>query len=171
MWQPKKLGEEAVNSSYTSTALSLREVRTGTQTDQGPGERSWCSSHRRVLLTGLVKVQSTFRRRTQYFRDARTLEWPPKTAAAVEWSQWEWNALESRRQAVCAADSGAKIAIQAWWRSPEDCKWIPDNWTLGYLYFWSMVLLCSDCDCIQILPSWSKKVLYLFVIIFLGAKQ
>jgi hypothetical protein len=37
---------------------SLKEVRTGTQTGQNLGGRSWCRGHGRVLLTGLLTLLS-----------------------------------------------------------------------------------------------------------------
>ena len=37
-------------------SLSLKEGRTGTQTGQEPGGRSWCRGHGGVLLTGLLPM-------------------------------------------------------------------------------------------------------------------
>jgi hypothetical protein len=68
---------------------------------------------KRVYERLLVKVQSNCSRRPQRFGDGRTMEWPPRTAAAVKWIK-----LDSRRKAVC--DRG-----QSWRPKPleEPRKW------------------------------------------------
>ena len=38
-------------------------------------------------------------------------------------------------------------------RSPGDYELSPDNWTLSYLYSWSLVLLGSDSERDLVLPS------------------
>lgn len=48
-------------------------------------------------------------------------EWPPRTAATVDWSQ-----SEPRRQVVCAAEERTGEVTQAPWRSPEVCDWFPE---------------------------------------------
>lgn len=37
--------------------------------------------------------------------------------------------------------------------SPEAHEQIPKNWTVSYLYCWSLVSLGSDCDGAPVLPS------------------
>ena len=52
-----KVGEEKVYLTHTSKLLfSLKAGRTGTQTGQEPGSKSWCRSHERMLLTGLLPL-------------------------------------------------------------------------------------------------------------------
>lgn len=86
--------------------------------------------------------------------DAGTIGWQLRTAAARGWS-WP----ELRGQSGYAA-KGARGVTQALWRSPGDCEWIPDNWTLSYLHFWNLILFCSDCDCALGLPAWSNKLFF-----------
>lgn len=52
----------------------------------------------------------------------------------------EWSQLESRRQAVCAVEGGAREVTQALGRSPADLEWIPDIYTVGLvIYFFIFV--------------------------------
>lgn len=58
--------------------------------------------------------------RPQHFGDARSMERPLRTVAALVWSR-----PELRRQAVCAAEGGAREVTQELWRSLR-AEWIPD---------------------------------------------
>lgn len=59
---------------------------------------------------------------------------------------------------LCAAEGWAGEVTHALWGGPEGYEWIPDNWTLSFLHFWSSVLLYSDCDYALALSYSSKKV-------------
>lgn len=83
----------------------------------------------------------------------------PRTAAVVEWSQ-----PELRRQSVWAAQVRARDVTRVLWRSHEDSV-DPRFWTLSYLHSWNLILLCSDCNCSLVLPSWSKKAFMLLFIL------
>ena len=136
----------------TSWGLELWEAREGhlvkvqpqlqlmTQDWRGHAKKLRLGTMKRACEKLLVKVQSSCSRRPQSFGDASTMGWSPRTAAAVERSQ-----AEPRRQAVCATEGRAP------WKRPRDREWIPDNWTLSYLYCWSFALCCL----VQILTvSW-----------------
>jgi hypothetical protein len=41
---PKQLGKERIYFAYTYHCTSSEDIRTGTQTGQAPGSRSWCHS-------------------------------------------------------------------------------------------------------------------------------
>lgn len=61
--------------------------------------------------------------------------------------------VEPRRLSVCVAEGRAREVTQGLWRSQEDHEWIPDNWTLNYLYCQILVFLGWDCDSALVLPS------------------
>jgi hypothetical protein len=75
----------------------------------------------------VVKIQPS------YSRDASIMGWTWGRAAAVEWTL-----AELRRQAVCAAEGGAREVRRGLWRSPAGHKWIPDPGH-GDIYSWSLV--------------------------------
>lgn len=51
----KQVGEERVYLAYTSILLLIiNEARTGTHTEQEPGDRSWSRGHGGLLLPGLL---------------------------------------------------------------------------------------------------------------------
>lgn len=65
------------------------------------------------------KSEAHWQPRPQHFGDARSVERPPRTTAAVAWSRPEL------RQAMCAAEGGAREVTQELWRSLRG-EWIPD---------------------------------------------
>ena len=73
----------------------------------------------------------------QYFGDASTMRWPPRTAAAVEYRQ-----LDPRRHVMCYKGQGWR-SDQSPWSSPEDHELDRRHWTVGvWFYFW--LLLCPN---------------------------
>lgn len=77
--------------------------------------------------------------------------------------EWHWPKL----QRLCSVS----YKEQSWRSDPNPLEepkrlWAnPRYWTLIYLYFWSVVLLCSDCDCPLVLLSCSKKIFNLLLIL------
>jgi hypothetical protein len=55
-WSKTTWGGGGLFTQHVRSHSLFGEVRTGTQTGQGPGGRSWCRGHRGVLLTGLLLV-------------------------------------------------------------------------------------------------------------------
>lgn len=76
---------------------------------------------KRAQVRLLIKVQPSYSKRSQHFRDTSTMGQLPRTAPVVEWSQ-----PELRRQSVCGAQVRAREVTQALWRSHEDCERTPD---------------------------------------------
>ena len=74
---------------------------------------------------GRLLVKPSYNGRQQCIRDASTMRWPPRTAAAVGYRQ-----LEPRRQAVCYKGQG--------WRSDPVGSQTLDSWSLSFAF---------NCDC------------------------
>lgn len=93
--------------------------------------RSW-GTMTRAEEKLLVKVQYSCSRRPQHLGDASTMNWPPRTAVAMEWSQ-----PEPTRQAVYIAGGGAREVVQAHWSNLENHEWIHtlDNESITQLGF------------------------------------
>lgn len=71
----------------------------------------------------LMKVQSSFSWRPQWFVETSIIWWPAITSVTVGWSD-----LECRRQVVCAAERiERKMTQEALWRSLGNHGWTPDT--------------------------------------------
>lgn len=122
---------------------------------EGAWQRTLIIAMKRAQERLLVKVQPRCSRRPQYFGDASTTGWPPRTAAAVEWSQ-----PEPIRQAVLQT-----LEPEKWPRPFGGAqKTVSELHTLQSSTLLELVLLCSDCDCALVF-SWSKKGFNLFFIL------
>lgn len=97
-------------------------------------------------------------------RDSSISEMSGPWDSCQEQQQWWSGANLSLGDSLCAAQVRAREVTRALWRSHED--WVdPRFWTLSYLHSWNLILLCSDCNCFLVLPSWSKKAFMLLFIL------
>lgn len=81
---------------------------------KGHGKKLRHNTMKRAHERLLVKVQSRCFKGRQHFWDTSTMEWPPRTATAMEWRH-----LETLRQTLCTEEDRSPIMIQGLFRSPE----------------------------------------------------
>lgn len=92
--------------------------------------------------------------------------------SAVEWHEQhqQWNrGSQSLEDKLCMLQ---KIELEKWpkllqWRSPMDCEWIPDNWTLSDVCYWSLVYLVQ----IVIVPWFLPLKVFILILILTAYRR
>lgn len=110
-------------------------------------------SPKEAIGEGAVQLQW----RPQHIGDARTIGWPPSTAAAAGWSWPEQTSL---------CYNGRSGEVRLWSPLEPRRSWVPDVGHSVTCTIFSLALIWFVCNCSLVLLSWSEKVcnLALFVL-------